>query len=228
MKSKIFVSIDFDGTITDSDITDEILKAFAKPEWEEVERQWEEGIIGSRECLSLQFSLIDSPIEKILRYADCFSPNKSFPSFIEFLRENKIPFAIISDGFDIFIRRILSNAGIEGVPLFANKVGNNGKGLKTIFPYMGKDCLFGICKCSVAKKLSNGSKIFHIGDGRSDFCLSEKVAYTFSKGKLTDYCKRKNIPHSSFKDFRDIKAVLEKYLKNSLELGEKDFISILQ
>ena len=228
MKPKIFVSIDFDGTITDSDITDEILKAFAKPEWEEIERQWEQGIIGSRECLSLQFSLVDSPIERLLEYVDCFSPNKSFFPFIDFLRENQIPFAIISDGFDIFIKRILLNAGIKGVPLFANKIENNGNGLKTIFPYRDKDCSFGICKCSVAKKLSNGYKIFHIGDGRSDFCLSEKVTYTFSKGKLTHYCRKNNLPHSSFKDFSDIEAVLEKYLKNSFDLGKAGFISILQ
>ncbi len=228
MKSKIFVSIDFDGTITDCDITDEILKAFARPEWEEIERRWETGIIGSRECLSLQFSLIDSPIEKILKYVDCFAPNRTFSSFIEFIRENKIPFAIISDGFDIFIKRILSNAGIKNVPVFANKVDNNGKGLKTVFPYMGKECPFGICKCSVAEKLSNGNRIFHIGDGRSDFCLSEKVTYTFSKGKLTEYCKTNNIPHFSFKDFNDIKTVLEKYVKNSFELGKTDFVSIIQ
>ena len=44
--------IDFDGTITLEDVVDRVLDRFASGEWKKVEREWVEGKIGSRECLS--------------------------------------------------------------------------------------------------------------------------------------------------------------------------------
>ena len=41
---------DFDGTITQIDVTDRILSELAHPSWEEIEQEWARGMIGSREC----------------------------------------------------------------------------------------------------------------------------------------------------------------------------------
>lgn len=65
-------------------------------------------------------------------------------------------------------------------------------------------CLAGTCKCSVAQKLSQEKPIVLIGDGCSDFCLTDKADYVFAKGNLIAYCRDKGIIHSTFKNFRDI------------------------
>ena len=50
---------DFDGTISLIDVTDSLLEKFAAPEWEDIEKIWQDGIIGSRECLAQQIPLLD-------------------------------------------------------------------------------------------------------------------------------------------------------------------------
>lgn len=212
IKTNFFVSIDFDGTVTAADVTDAVIQLFAKPGWEEAEKLWELGRIGSRECLETQMSLIEAPLDSVLEYIDSFAIDETFVDFVSFLKKFHIPFGIISDGFQIFIERLLKNAGLKQIPAYANQLKEEGGKLKTFFPHMDKNCSSGICKCEVAKKLGNGLPIIHIGDGRSDFGVSGKAWYVFSKGKLTDFCEDKGIPHSPFNNFNDI----EKRLKENL------------
>lgn len=216
MNPNPFITIDFDGTVTDLDITDAIIKEFAKPGWEEAERLWEEGGIGSRECLAMQMSLIDAPIERLLEYIRDFAIDESFISFIGFLKEFHIPFGIISDGFQVVIESILADAGLYDIPVYANRLVAGDGGLKTLFPYANKSCSSGMCKCKTAGGLSNGLPIIHIGDGRSDFCLAEKAAYVFSKRRLTDYCRTKGISHSAFNNFKVIERSMKMLLKHTL------------
>jgi 2,3-diketo-5-methylthio-1-phosphopentane phosphatase len=208
LNTDLFVAIDFDGTVTDTDITDVIIRDFAKPGWEETERLWESGAIGSQECLAKQFALIDSPLSEIVEYLHNYSVQESFPGFVSFLRESNIPFAVISDGFLIFIERLLTNAGINGVPVYANMLSENNGTLKSDFLYANSPCPSGTCKCNLAKRLSKGRPIIHIGDGRSDFCLAEKANYVFCKGKLLKHCQEKNLPHSEFSNFESIQKNL--------------------
>jgi len=212
MERKFFVSIDFDGTIANFDITDLVIQKFAKDGWQEAEELWEKGIIGSKECLTIQISLIEEKLEYILDYLKNFSIDETFIEFTDFLKKNNIPFAIVSDGFKIFIEEMLKNAGLKDIPIYANELIETEGGLKAIFPYSKENCISGVCKCNVVEKLNQGLPIIHIGDGRSDFCIAEKASYIFSKGKLTDYCTKKNIPHFPFKNFKDIQKAINLFL----------------
>lgn len=203
-----FISIDFDGTIVGQDITDEVIKRFAGPGWEPIEEEWERGLIGSRECLSRQMSLIEAPLEEALEYIDRFEVDKTFPGFISFLRENNIPHAVVSDGFKPFSQRILKNAGLSGLPVYANALKEEGGRLKAYFPYSKEACPSGTCKCAVAGDAGGGAPVILIGDGRSDFGLAGKAAYVFAKRKLVDHCSEKKIPHSAFRDFSEIEKNL--------------------
>ena len=59
------VFCDFDGTITQLDVTDQILTQLAHPSWREIEQEWMQGLIGSRECLERQIALVDAPAEEL-------------------------------------------------------------------------------------------------------------------------------------------------------------------
>jgi len=52
------VLCDFDGTIALEDVTDSILERFALDGWQDVETEWKNGQIGSRECMAKQVALI--------------------------------------------------------------------------------------------------------------------------------------------------------------------------
>src|SRR5947208_12784471 len=55
------VFCDFDGTITQVDVTDAILERLADPQWRDLERAWVRGEIGSRERLARQMAVVPAP-----------------------------------------------------------------------------------------------------------------------------------------------------------------------
>jgi len=222
-QAEFFVTIDFDGTINELDVTDAVIKKFARSGWQEVERLWEEGRIGSRECLARQMALIDVPLEHLVEYACTHPIDPAFPDFMRLLRGAGIPFAIISDGFKPIINGILAEAGFSDLPVYANDLLEDATGLKTIFPNTSGVCQSGTCKCKTADLLAEGLPIVHIGDGRSDFCISRMAMHVFCRGKLTGYCVENEIPHSTFKDFQGVQKALKTLLSGmallSLEQG---------
>lgn len=209
MKPEFFVAIDFDGTVTPVDITDAVIKKFAGPGWEEAEEQWENGLIGSRECLERQICLIDAPVDRLLQYIDGFSIDRHFTEFIGYLKCCNIPFAIISDGFRVFAERLLKNSGLESTYIYANELIEINGRLRALFPNSNEYCYSGTCKCVVARYLSKGLPIMLIGDGRSDFGLAGKAAHVFSKGKLSVFCESRGISYTPFNNFMDMKIILK-------------------
>lgn len=212
----IFFVIDFDGTVVEPDIVDLILQRFAKPQWVKIEEKWERGEIGAKECLAMQIALIDAPLTELLAFVDDTEVENTFPAFVRFIESLGIPSAIVSDGFSVFIKRILAAADIR-VPVFANDLVERKGKLFTVFPHNKPGCGAGTCKCRIADELDGDRRIVLVGDGRSDFCLAESADIIFAKKGLADFCRGKSIVYHEFKSFQDIKAVLENGLKKEEE-----------
>lgn len=215
MIPKLFVAIDFDGTITAKDITDAVIQRFARPGWEAAEEDWEKGLIGSKKCLEIQMGLIDEPLSRLLDFVDNFAIDKTFLDFAAFLRKHNIPHAVVSDGFGEFSRRILRNAGLADIPVYANSLKEEGGKLKTFFPNSREGCHAGTCKCLVTDNIANNAPVILVGDGRSDFGLAGKATFVFSKGKLTDYCKANGITHHPFENFNDVERYMAVLLNHA-------------
>lgn len=199
-----FLAVDFDGTIAERDVTDTVLTEFASPEWVNVEKLWQSGVIGSQECLARQMALVDATLETVLAFVEQIAIDRYFPLFVRHIRASKIPFAVISDGFSLFIQRILIKAGLFDVPVFANQLAEENGRLRASFTNNAVGCPSGTCKCFTAGILANGLPVVLIGDGRSDFCLADRADYVFAKGKLAGYCQSMGIPHTEFGDFREV------------------------
>ncbi len=127
------VFCDFDGTITQLDVTDQILTQLAHPSWREIEREWMLGLIGSRECLERQIALVDAPVEELHAVIDAVAIDREFKAFCKFARKKRLPLYILSDGFDYVIRRVLKGAGVDrhfrsGSNLFASALRVEGPG----------------------------------------------------------------------------------------------------
>ncbi|WP_183043805.1 haloacid dehalogenase-like hydrolase, partial [Pseudomonas lactis] len=99
---------DFDGTITPTDVIDNVLQRFAGPEWETIEQQWLDGHIGSRECLSRQLALIKATPAELLAYFDSVEIDPDFPDFVDHVMGLGASIEVVSDGIEQGIARILS------------------------------------------------------------------------------------------------------------------------
>src|SRR5271169_1883653 len=81
------VFCDFDGTVTQLDVTDQILSQLAHPSWQEIEREWMLGLIGSRDCLERQIALVDASAEELNAVIDAIPIDVDFAAFCKFARK---------------------------------------------------------------------------------------------------------------------------------------------
>lgn len=204
MEDLIIVS-DFDGTITSEDTLYKFFKMYAKTSWLEVEKMWSEGKIGSMECLIRQFELVEGLNKELIEnYISTIELDSYFKKFIQ---KNKYDFIIVSDGIDYFIKEILRKNNIENISIVSNHAEFIEKDFSISFPNKNPLCKnkSGTCKCSIVNNLRKKyKKIIYIGDGRSDFCVSDKADILYAKGNLLKYCKKNNINHIEFNNFKDI------------------------
>ncbi len=206
---------DFDGTISIQDATDFILNRFADPEWELIEQEWKEGTIGSAECMQRQIALIRVTKQELDSALDEVSIDPDFPDFVHFCQAEGIPVTIISDGVDYFIQRILTHHGLGHLPVIANRLSISGINGHTAYrlssPYSQTNCISaaGVCKCRAVQ--SDDMRVY-IGDGRSDFCVSDKPDLVFAKGKLAEYCAQQDIAFTAYRQFGDVTKALQKAL----------------
>ena len=214
------VFCDFDGTITPLDVTDQILAQLAHPSWREIEQQWMQGMIGSRECLERQIALVDAPAEELHAIVDAATVDADFVAFCKFARKARLPLYIVSDGFDYVIRRVLKRAGVDrhfrnGLTLFASALRVEGRRLVPFFPHSPEPCAHGCatCKAALIRRLQEGRQpVIFVGDGMSDRFAVEVADVVFAKRHLLAYCRENGIACHPFETFKDIQTTLEKLL----------------
>jgi 2-hydroxy-3-keto-5-methylthiopentenyl-1-phosphate phosphatase len=212
------VFCDFDGTITQLDVTDQILTSLAHPSWREIEQEWMMGLIGSRECLERQMALVNASMEEFHKVVDAVAIDPGFTAFCKFARKRQLPMFILSDGFDYVIRRVLKVAGLErqfrvGANLFASGLRVDGRRFETFFPHPSEPCAHhcATCKPMLIERLRESHRqVVFVGDGMSDRFAVEAADVVFAKRRLLSHCRENGIACHPFDSFGDVQAALEK------------------
>lgn len=224
------VFCDFDGTITLTDVTDEILTRLARPAWREIEQLWTDGKIGSRECLERQLALVETSADQLNSLIDSIPLDPDFLTFVQFVRQSAIPFLVISDGLDYVIRRVLAHAGLHsrgrnGIHFYSS-AGRlvNGR-LAISFPHATKNCVHGCatCKPAVIRCLKRKHwPVIYVGDGLSDQHAVLEADFVYARRPLLDFCREHDIPSRLFGTFADVERALAKWLggKATTEMAE--------
>ncbi len=219
-KNSWHILCDFDGTISLKDTTDHLLETFAMSGWEEIEQQWEQGLIGSKQCMQQQIALLDMTPQQLYKCLDQIEIDPGFLNFVKLTTIHKIPLVIVSDGMDLVIRYILSKYKLGHLPIIANhlvQVSENRWKLESPNSNTACKSASGTCKCKVAQSHEQ-DHIILIGDGRSDFCLAETANYVFAKKSLIEHCRKSKILHTPFSTFSEIYKPLEKLLHSDFAL----------
>ena len=215
MINNITVFTDFDGTITTKDIGDDIFLQFGQ--FEPYHTKLLAGDITiSDYWKKLINSISNIHIDKLNEYIlDC-EIDPYFISFADFCDEHNIKLITVSDGFDFYINKILSNAGLERIPVACNKlIVENNFPVSPHFPLATESCqcLCASCKRnSVLRNTEPDTITVFIGDGYSDYCAARHADYIFAKSNLAAYCNHEKIPHFPFKNFSDIIRIFKSIL----------------
>ena len=222
--SEAIVFCDFDGTITQLDVTDQILTQLAHPSWQEVEQEWVRGMIGSRECLERQIALVETSAQELNGLIDAVPIDPHFAAFYRFTEEKGIPVYVLSDGFDYVIRRVLKRAGVNGPlrngkHLFSSALRVEGRHLVPSFPHSPEPCGHGCatCKAEIIRRLADGTHpTVFVGDGLSDRFAIEAADVVFAKWQLLAYCREHDIPCHPYETFADVQKGLKDVLGKGL------------
>ncbi len=204
---------DFDGTVTRTDVAEDLLDEFAPPEWWEIEGEHRAAKIGVREAMIRQFALVHASQEEMLRFVDAHAHlDETFPAFADYCRRRGILIEIVSEGLDFYIRRLLDAWRIS-LPVRMNRTTFDGGRIVISYPYADSTCtLCGTCKLHRLFELRmQGYRIVYVGDGHSDLCPAIEADVVFAKKELADLCRGEEIDFIPFDTFADVQREMDRW-----------------
>jgi len=197
------VFFDFDNTMTRFDVLDEIIKKFSvNDHWKALQVAWENGEIGTKECLEGQLRGIRITKKALDKFLAGVQLDKSCYKLLSLLNREGVRPVILSDNFDPIIERILEHHGLKDIKVYANALRFYKDHLIPSFPYDNPFCP----SCAHCKKihLTGGHEdhklIVYVGDGRSDFCPAKVSDIVFAKDSLLEHLKQVGKPCVAYKE----------------------------
>jgi 2,3-diketo-5-methylthio-1-phosphopentane phosphatase len=210
---------DFDGTISLKDTGLEMIQRLGLEAAWELEDRWRQGEIGSAECLAGQWAMVNLGEAELLALLDDMPLDETFPDFVALCREREADLAVLSDGLDLYVNRMLGRLGLrtcaqpERLPslsdclgTYANHAEWTPEGLRVTFPYDSRQCdACGNCKTTRLRALRPGHRrVLYVGDGYSDMCAARYAEVRFAKGHLAEYCEEQGLAYHAFASFAEV------------------------
>jgi len=219
---KIFV--DFDGTITLEDVGDKIFQVFGDPA---IIMPYQEALMTNKITAFQNWNNLFSAIRswdynELKRFIDSFPIDESFKDFIEYCKTNDFSIFVLSDGFDLYIKRVLEREKIDSVKVISNIWEEEGDQARLTFPYMDEECK-DCANCKRNHIINNSGEdeyTVYIGDGTSDRCPAQYCDFVFAKKFLLKFCEKERISYSPYNTFSDVIYKLE-ILKNKKNLKKR-------
>jgi len=218
------VICDFDGTVTNEDVTDTLMAANQDKHWQQIGKLYDQKKIWHQTMNKHFAKLLRLPPDKLSSLVRSeIKLRDGFTDFTTRCRQKNFSLLLVSSGWDIYIRELL--AGFHPVfltspaqflsqdlnsqlPVIANHlVYQPESGTWDLsFPMSEFTCrVSSPCKGCVADYfIKRGFRITAIGNSSSDLCLVRTADRVFSTGSLTAVCHRKGISSVPFTSFSEI------------------------
>jgi 2-hydroxy-3-keto-5-methylthiopentenyl-1-phosphate phosphatase len=208
LTSTLAICVDFDGTITRRDVGYHIFHKFSGGRNDEVLPDWKSGRITTRECFRREAALAIGSEQEILDYVDTFEIDATFHQFVDRCLSASVPLAILSDGMEFYIRRLLNREGLGHLTVFANQGILKNNAIEVQFPWDNLACdRCGSCKAERINEFRHSTgreRIVFVGDGYSDVCAIQEAQVLFAKKDLEEYCRANNIDYQNYDTFADV------------------------
>lgn len=206
--SDLVVLTDFDFTISQVDVGALITERLAPPPAQTFARL-AAGQIGSR--LFWLDSIAHVDLAAAHNLADTVQIDPGFPGFVRWCEDEGIPLSVVSDGFTLYIDRLLGRAGLSHLPVFANQMPEPGR---LIFPHSNPVCdRCGCCKARIVRRArDHGARIIYAGDGSSDLYAASFADWVFAKGDLAEHLTQQGSPFYPLESFSQMHVTIQKGL----------------
>ena len=205
----MLVFVDFDGTITDIDTFDALVRdAVGDDVWDAIDAELVAGRMTLRDGLARQASLIRKTQAEAVAFLEANATvDPAFPPFVRTAQRYGAHVRILSSGVRQIIEAALRRVDVA-VPVYANDVDFNADGWTMTFideSVNGHDKAAHVRAARLA-----GETTVYIGDGISDFAAVHEADRCFAKAgrSLERYCETQRIACTAFRSFAEIEAAI--------------------
>ncbi len=215
--SKLALLLDFDGTVTETDVGARMIREFGAEGWDRGIARFRTGEFGVRELLEWETAHLPSAQRReMTEFAVGIATIRpGFRELVDFATDREIPVEIVSNGWDFYIRAVLQRNGFSDLE-FNSPVAFFGseRFAELRFGAGVEVCsTTGLCKCErVRMQRKRGRTVIYAGDGISDFCVAGEADAVMARGELAKYCQEQCIPYVEYEDMFDVLARMEALL----------------
>jgi len=210
---KTIVQCDFDGTITDKDVSFLLLNHFADGNWRQLLEDYRGGKITVGAFNREAFAMVKAD-KQTLR--DFIFANKEveirtgFNELLSYCSKKGFKFVIVSNGLDFYIEAALRDIDMDNIEIYAAQTQFTSDGLKVKYTGPdGRQLKDNFKDAYTELFLGRGYRVVYIGNGISDFPPAKQAHHIFAIGDLLTYCREKNLNYTPFADLNDVIRGLE-------------------
>lgn len=210
--NRTLVQCDFDGTITDGDVSFQILDEFTGPAWRDELNEYMKGKISVNRFNASVFSKVKADkmtLDSFVREKAVIRPG--LDDLLLACHERDYRFVIVSNGMMFYIDAILKMLGLNSVEFTAARANFKPEGVEAWYEGPdGKPVEDGFKEAYTRDFLKQGYRIIYAGNGTSDFPAASLCSHIFSIDNLTVSCKKAGVAHTPFTDLHGIAEGLRK------------------
>jgi 2-hydroxy-3-keto-5-methylthiopentenyl-1-phosphate phosphatase len=210
---KTIVQCDFDGTITEKDVSFLLLNTFADGNWRQLLADYRGGKITVGAFNREAFAMIKADKQTLV---DFIFANKEveirtgFNELLSYCSKKGFKFVIVSNGLDFYIEAVLKDISMDNIEIYAAQTRFTPRGIKVKYIAPDGSQLYDDFKSAYTELfLGRGYRVVYIGNGISDFPPVKQAHHIFATADLLTYCREKNLSYTPFADFNDVIRGLE-------------------
>jgi 2-hydroxy-3-keto-5-methylthiopentenyl-1-phosphate phosphatase len=203
---KTLVQCDFDGTITEEDISFLLLDAFAQGDWRQLLRDYKDHTISVGEFNTRAFAMVRADKHTLLEALEGeVKVRPGFHKLVDYCQGQCFRLVIVSNGLDFYIRAVLKDLGLREVEAYAAQASFRPEGMEV--QYVGPDGKRlddGFKEAYMQSFVKLGYRVVYIGNGDSDVAPAKCAQHVFATGDLLTYCRENNLKCRPFQTFLEV------------------------
>jgi 2-hydroxy-3-keto-5-methylthiopentenyl-1-phosphate phosphatase len=202
----MIIQIDFDGTITEEDVSFVLLDTFAKGDWRKLFQQYRENKISVGDFNTKAFAMVKAGSEELLQVArDKVRLRDGLHNLVAYCQERGFRLVIVSNGLDFYIKSILENVGLGNIEVHAAQTKFNPGRLEV--QYIGPEgnpLNSGFKEAYTKLFLKQGYQVAYVGNGPSDIFPASLAQHVFARDGLLESCREKKLKCKPFDNLNDV------------------------
>jgi 2-hydroxy-3-keto-5-methylthiopentenyl-1-phosphate phosphatase len=210
---KTAVQLDFDGTVTEEDVSFLLLDKYVGGKWRKHLEKYSSGDITVGAFNKKVFGMMQADRKTMTDFVLNNPRVKIRPGlkeFVDYCKAKGIEVVIVSNGLTFYIVALLEKLGIDGLEIHAAENGFFPGGVRV--RYLGpdgKEVDAGFKKTYTDYLCQKGYQVIYVGNGTSDIYPSREAKYICATADLLKRCQAEKLKCYPFNDFYDVIKVLE-------------------